>query len=936
MYVRTNSVLLPRAAKRSVLFVILKESFMKAHRYIPWFLLTILLAWSLVARTAANIALVAKPSTSYVSGDTSTSALNDGSDPRRSRDRSRGSYGNWPRQNTQWVQYDWNVAVSTDRIDVYWWDDRQGVRLPRAARLLYWDGSDFVPVKTEQALGVAENRYNSLEFAEVTTTRLRLEIDGSKQYSTGILEWKVFDSGKSPAFPPQVKADADRTVVLGGKTYLNGLVKTLSGDSEVRWSKTSGPGWVAFADPKKLDTTATFTEPGDYVLQLTAMQDDLSDSDTLKVKVLQGPPIENLHPVDTMPYQINSPLWDQRAKAIIVNWIPHCISKINDPNLPEGGINNFIEAAKKLQGKPSGSHRGFVFSNAWVYNTMESICVALMVDPKGDAEIIQAQKMMKDTLEEWIPKILAAQEPDGYLQTAFTLSNRQRWTDRYRGDHEGYVAGYYLEAAVSHYMLTGGKDLRLYNSAKKLADCWEANIGPAPGKQEWFDGHQAMEMALVRFGRFVNTVEGGDKGEKYIHLAKFLLDCRKGGSQYDQSHVPVIRQYEAVGHAVRASYNYAAMSDVAMETHDHDYQSAVMSLYDSIINRKYYVTGGIGSGETSEGFGPDYSLRQNAYNESCSSCGLIFFEHKLNMAYHDAKFVDLYEETLYNALLGSLDLNGNNFYYQNPLEGREPRYPWHGCPCCVGNIPRVLLMLPTWTYVKDSANLYVNLFVGSKITVPGIAGTDVEMIQETDYPWSGSVAITVNPKASKIFAVRIRVPNREVSNIYHNEPKANGILSIEVNSQAVQPPVEKGYAVIERTWKAGDRIELELPMQIQRVRAMNEVEATRGQVALRYGPLIYSAEAVDQNLDLALSPDAPLTAEWKPDLLQGVLAIRGQWADGSDMLAIPNYARANRLEDAVDEDRSSGRSPGTEDVVRRRRDRNVASRVWLNENRDYN
>jgi DUF1680 family protein len=908
---------------------------MKAHRYIPWFLLAILLAWSLVARTAANIAIVAKPSASYVSGDTSTNALNDGVDPLRSRDRSRGSYGNWPRQKTQWVQYDWNVAISTNRIDVYWWDDRQGVRLPRAARLLYWDGGAFVPVQTEQTLGVAENRYNSLEFAEVTTTRLRLEIDGNEQYSTGILEWKVFDSGKSPAFPPQVRADVDRTVVLGGKTYLNGLVKTLAGESTVQWSKASGPGWVTFDDPTKLDTTATFTEPGDYVLRLTAMQGDLSDSDTLNVKVIQGPPIENLHPVDTMPYQINSPLWDQRAKAIIANWIPHCISKINDPNLREGGINNFIEAAKKLQGEPSGNHRGYVFSNAWVYNTMESICVALMVDPKGDAEIIQARKMMRDTLEEWIPKILAAQEPDGYLQTAFTLSNRQRWTDRYRGDHEGYVAGYYLEAAVSHYMLTGGKDLRLYNSAKKLADCWEANIGPAPGKQEWFDGHQAMEMALVRFGRFVNTVEGGDKGDKYIQLAKFLLDCRKGGSKYDQSHVPVIRQYEAVGHAVRASYNYAAMSDVAMETHDHDYQSAVMSLYDSIINRKYYVTGGIGSGETSEGFGPDYSLRQNAYNESCSSCGLIFFEHKLNMAYHDAKFVDLYEETLYNALLGSLDLNGKNFYYQNPLEGRGARYPWHGCPCCIGNIPRVLLMLPTWTYVKDSANLYVNLFVGSRITVPGIAGTDVEMIQETDYPWSGSVGITVNPEAGKTFAIRIRIPNREVSNIYHNEPKANGILSIEVNSQPVQPPVEKGYAIIERAWKAGDRIELELPMQVQRVRAINEVEATRGQVALRYGPLIYNVEAIDQNLDRALAPDAPLTTEWRSDLLQGVLAIKGQWADGSDMLAIPNYARANRFEDADDEDQSFSGSSGTEDLVRRRRDRNITSRVWLNESRDY-
>ena len=186
----------------------------------------------------------------------------------------------------------------------------------------------------------------------------------------------------------------------------------------------------------------------------------------------------------------------------------------------------------------------------------------------------------------------------------------------------------------------------------------------------------------------------------------------------------MIEQYEAVGHAVRASYSYAGMSDVAMETGDVDYQSAVMSLWDNMVNRKYYVTGGIGSGETSEGFGPDYSLRHNAYCESCSSCGLIFFQHKLHLAYHDAKYVDLYEESLYNALLGSIDLAGENFYYQNPLDCNHARYDWHGCPCCVGNIPRTLLMLPTWTYSKSDDGVWVNLFVGSTVTVEDVAGTE--------------------------------------------------------------------------------------------------------------------------------------------------------------------------------------------------------------------
>src|SRR5471030_2777297 len=317
--------------------------------------------------------------------------------------------------------------------------------------------------------------------------------------------------------------------------------------------------------------------------------------------------------------------------------------------------------------------------------------------------------------------------------------------------------------------MTNGKDLRLYNGAKKLADCWVAHLGP--GKKEWFDGHQEMEQALVRFGRFVNDMEGNGRGNEYIKLAKFLLDSRKGGQEYDQSHLPPARQYEAVGHAVRAAYFYSGMADVAAETHDTDYQSAVMSLWDNLINKKYYVTGGIGSGETSEGFGPNYSLRNNAYNEACSSCGLIFFQYKMNLAYHDAKYADLYEETMYNALLVSLDLEGKNFYYDNPLTGGAARYPWHVCPCCVGNIPRTLLMIPTWTYVKGDDGIYVNMFIGSIINVEKAAGTDIQMVQKTDYPWNGNISITVNPKESKKFTVYVRVPNRTTSELYTPTPQ---------------------------------------------------------------------------------------------------------------------------------------------------------------------
>jgi len=846
------------------------------------------------ADSGVNLAAVAEPSTSYVSGDTSLAALQNENEPRSSRDRPSRAYGNWPRRGMQWVQYDWSRPISTNKVDVYWWDDNRGVRLPKACRLLYWDGGSFAPVSNASGLGVSGDKHNTTTFDKVRTSRLRLEIDSSGTYSTGILEWKVYDSGKSPDFPPRVAAGVDRIVMVGGKTYLNGEVKTLKDSTAAAvWSKESGPGNVEFADARAPVTTATFSQAGNYVLKLAAGGGQLRASSELAVKVEAPPPAAHLDLIDTRGYRIDSTLWNSRAKALIVNWIPHCIRKISDPNLTEGGINNFIDAANKMAGKPHGRHRGYVFSNAWVYNTIESICVALMVDPQGDQEIVKAQELMRATLADWIPKVLAAQEPDGYLQTVFTLSDRQRWSARHRGDHEGYVAGYLLEAGVAHHLLTNGKDLRLYNAAKRLADCWDDNLGPPPKKQ-WYDGHQAMEIGLVRFGRFVNDTEGSGKGDKYIKLAKFLLDCRNNGSEYDQSHVPAVQQYEAVGHAVRAVYSYAGMADVAMETSDTDYRSAVMSLWDNIVNRKYYVTGGVGSGETSEGFGPDYSLRHNAYCESCSSCGEIFFQHKLNLTYHDAKFADLYEETLYNALLGSIDLEGRNFYYQNPLDSRRRRYDWHGCPCCVGNIPRTLLMLPTWMYVKSDDAIYVNLFIGSTVTVEDVGGTDVKMVQATDYPWSGDVSVTVNPEQPKTFSVNVRTPDRDVSELYRATANSDGITSISVNGSAIRPAVERGYAVITRNWKAGDRIDLKLPMKVQRVKGSSKIAATAGKVALRYGPLIYNAERVDQSLEEVLNPDSILTAEFKGDLLGGVMVIKGGWADGSEFTAIPNYARNNR------------------------------------------
>jgi DUF1680 family protein len=863
-----------------------------------------------------NVARVAVPTSLTMASENKISALNDGFTPVNSQDRSRAHYAVWAEHSTgsrsSWVQYDWTESVNVNKVEIYWAFDRTRrgqlpgsyvyrIAAPESCRIFYWNGTDFVPVSHAQGLGVAVDTFNVTTFEPVKTSKLRLEVIPQQHRPAGILEWKVFNYGPVPSLPPVVDAGVDRSVVSDGRTYLSGKVTWLedSRKNRAHWVKTAGPGAVVFADAVAPVTTATFSQSGDYVLALEAAGSK-GPVHAIGVHVEPAPPSDRLNVVYTRKYSIDSGLWNERAKALIVNWIPHCIAMCERTDIPamrgDGGIDNFIEAGKANRGEPHGRHKGYVFSNAWIHQTVESMCIALMVDPQGDVEIIRAQKLMHTTLERWIPIILAAQMPDGYLQTAFILADRkdwpERWSPEHRGNHEGYVSGYFIESAINHYTLTHGKDLRLYSAAKKLADCWVANIGP--GKKEWFDGHQEMEQALVRFGRFVNDQEGNHRGDTYIALAKFLLDSRRGGNEYDQSHLPPGQQYEAVGHAVRATYFYSGMADIAAETQDRDYQSAVISLWDNMVNKKYYLTGGIGSGETSEGFGPNYALRNEAYCETCSSCGLVFFQYKLNLAYHDAKYADLYEQTMYNALLGGLALDGQSYCYTNPLVNTE-RAKWHVCPCCVGNLARTLLMIPTWTYVKSNDGLYVNMFVGSRVHVGQVAGTNIEIVQKTEYPWHGTISITVNPVEAKTFSVYVRIPDRTTSKLYRDSPRVRGVKRFAINGQEQTPIIRKGYAEVKREWKAGDRIDLELPMEPQRVVADSRINADQNMVALKYGPLIYNVETADNGKVERKLGDSPLRAEWHPDLLGGVMVISGKWEDGSPMVAVPNFVRMNRV-----------------------------------------
>jgi DUF1680 family protein len=878
---------------------------------------------------SVNIARVAVPSSFRFTSENKVSALNDGFVPTDSFDRSHGLYAlqrvRSGDDKQPWVQYEWSEPVSLNRIEVYWAVDRPrpgqipgsgwpSLEVPESYRILYWNGSEFVQLNHQEGLGVEANAFNATTFEAVKTSKVRLEVLPQQGHPAGILEWRVYNFGPVPDLPPVIDAGVDRSVMLSAKTYLAGRVTWLqeSSKNSARWVKVSGPGSVSFEDASSPVTKAKFSAPGNYLLTLAASGTD-DRSHSIAVHVEQEAPKDRLDVVYTRKYSIDSPFWNERAKTLIVNWIPHCIRMCERTDIPpmrgDGGIDNFIEAGKANRGESHGEHKGYVFSNAWVHQTVESMCIALMVDAQGDLEILQAQEMMRDTLERWIPIILDAQMSDGYLQTAYILADRKSWPERWspdhRGNHEGYVSGYFIESAINHYTLTNGKDLKLYNAAKNLADCWVTNIGP--GKKAWFDGHQEMEQALVRFGRFVNDQEGNHRGDAYIALAKFLLDSRRGGSEYDQSHLPPGQQYEAVGHAVRATYFYSGMADIAAEMHDPDYQSAVISLWDNMVNEKYYLTGGIGSGETSEGFGPNYSLRNDAYCETCSSCGLVFFQYKLNLAYHDAKYADLYEQTMYNALLGGLALDGKSYCYTNPLVNTE-RAEWHTCPCCVGNLSRTLLMIPTWTYVKETSGLYVNMFVGSRIHVGKVAGTDVEVIQKTDYPWKGAVAIMLNPEQAKTFSVYVRIPNRTTSKLYKDSPEISGVKRFAVNGKEIRPEISKGYAVVTREWRAGDRIELELPMEPQRVTADPRIKEDAGLLALKYGPLVYNVESADNKYIEHKVGDAPLHSEWRPDLLGGVVVITGKWADGSELMAIPNFARMNRVGPPHP-------YPGEEDVV---------------------
>jgi DUF1680 family protein len=703
---------------------------------------------------------------------------------------------------------------------------------------------------------------------------------------------------------PIIEAEATSEILFSGTLIDNVKFYDVS---QLTFSKAGGPQWLNVDANGALWGTPSRSDEGanNWTVQVSDGV-NAPDQATLQITVHNLPLYSQaMKPVYLNDFVVEG-FWKTQYKRQITKWIIHCIDTLN--TVQPYGIAQFIEAKKALDGLPHASKTGDYWSDAYVHNTVESMCLALSIDPNGDPNIIEAQNYIQTKLNEWIPIILNVQQSDGYIDT-LVLQTIDSGYVRYsnRSYHESYVQAYFIESGIAHYQMTKGQDFRLYNAAKKCGDHFY-NTFLVPQRVH-SPGHEVIEMALCRLGRLVNEVEGQGLGNKYIDTAKWLMDCRGGGGDYDQNHLPVIQQTDAVGHAVRASYLYTGMTDIVLLQQDDDYLNAVNHIWDSAVNRKMYLTGGIGATSTGEAFAGDYVLPNNSgYCETCASCGFVFWNNRMNWLYQDAKYADVVERTIYNNILSAVELAGQKFYYQQPLDQSNARYPWHSCPCCVGNIPRTILALKDNTYLlnEDANSLYINYFIAGRGTIDNFAGTQIEMEQQTDYPYGGIVNIIIRPQVSRNFSIKIRIPDRTESALYTATPEIAGYNSIEVNGSPITPEIVDGYITITRTWNSGDTITLDLPMEIQMIKSVPQVSANLGKVALRYGPLVYNLERVDHNVStldsIYIEPKAVFTTAWNTSLFgEDILTIGGtaklKTSDSNEnieVLSIPHYTRLNR------------------------------------------
>lgn len=578
-----------------------------------------------------------------------------------------------------------------------------------------------------------------------------------------------------------------------------------------------------------------------------------------------------ISPVQFTSVKVNDAFWGQRLKASREVTIPLAFSKCEET----GRYENFVKAAQQMHSdKNLGFEvKGYSFDDTDVYKTIEGASYVLQTYP---------DKKLEAYIDSVLTIVAAAQEPDGYLYTARTMNpeHPHEWAGEHRWEmvedlsHEFYNLGHMVEGAVAHYQATGKRNF--LDIAIRYADCVCREIGENPGQVVRVPGHQIAEMALARL--YLAT---GDR--KYLDQAKFFLDKRGTTSirqEYSQSHLPVLEQDEAVGHAVRAAYMYSGMADVAALTGDQGYIDAIDRIWENIVSKKMYITGGIGSTNSGEAFGDNYELpNMSAYCETCAAIGNVYVNHRMFLLHGESKYYDVLERSLYNGLISGVSLEGNGFFYPNPLEsvGQHQRQAWFGCACCPSNISRFIPSLPGYVYAVNGRDLYVNLYMSNTLTQK-IAGKDVVLSQETSYPWNGDVQIRIEKNNAKDFALKLRIPGwvrGEVvpSDLYSYKDGKKLGYKVLVNGEEVQAELEKGYFTINRRWKKGDVVSLHLDMEPRIVRANHNVKADEGRIAIEKGPVVYCAEWPDNDFSVRsviMSQKPELSVEHRSDLLYGI------------------------------------------------------------------
>jgi DUF1680 family protein len=623
-----------------------------------------------------------------------------------------------------------------------------------------------------------------------------------------------------------------------------------------------------------------------------------------------------IQPVAFTSVTLNDNFWSPKIETNRTVTIPASFARCEST----GRIKNFVMAAE---------HKGkfctiYPFDDTDIYKTIEGASYSLAVypDPKLSAYI--------DSLITIVGK---AQEPDGYLYTARSIdslhphswSGAERWVNEQKSSHELYNCGHLYEAAAAHYMATGKHTL--LNIALKNADLLVRTFGP--DKKHVAPGHEIVEMGLVRLYRITGKTD-------YLNLAKFFIDQRgikaynkKSENVYEngtyfQDDKPVIDQDEAEGHAVRAMYLYSGMADVAALTGDSAYLKAIDKIWDNMVGKKMYVQGSIGAVGDGERFGDNYELpNATAYNETCAAIGSVFWNQRMFLLHGDSKYIDVLEKTLYNGLISGVGLDGKSFFYTNAMQVSNSfthpdlergRSGWFTCSCCPTNLVRLLPSIPGYIYAQDGNNVYVNLFISGSGNLM-VNNKAVKITQQNNYPWQGALAFDIDPASPTEMNLRIRIPgwarNEAMpSDLYAYETSSAQKIEIRLNGTPVDYQIEKGYAVISKKWKKGDKVELNLPMDVQRVVANTSLREDINKVALQRGPLMYCAEWKDNDgkaTNIILPKDITFQIAFEPALLNGVMVIKASVKSVNidaasqnisttlkTMTAIPYYSWANR------------------------------------------